>query len=58
MYDLKEISDIDTVIIDEASQLTDYSIAGILCNFRKFIMIGDQNQLPAVITQEQGKLHN
>lgn len=52
MYDLKEIVDIDTIIIDEASQLTDYSIAGILCNFRKFIMIGDQNQLPAVITQD------
>lgn len=51
MYDLKEIADLDTVIVDEASQLTDYTIAGILCNFKKFIMIGDQNQLPAVITQ-------
>ena len=49
--DLKEIVDIDTVIVDEASQLTDYFITGILCNFKKFIMIGDQNQLPAVITQ-------
>ncbi|MFA7360899.1 MAG: ATP-binding protein [Candidatus Kapaibacterium sp.] len=53
MYDLKEIADLDTVIVDEASQLTDYTIAGILCNFKKFIMIGDQNQLPAVITQSK-----
>lgn len=51
IFDLKEIADLDTVIVDEASQLTDYTISGILCNFKKFIMIGDQNQLPAVITQ-------
>lgn len=51
MFDLKEIADLDTVIVDEASQLTDYAISGILCNFKKFILIGDQNQLPAVVTQ-------
>ncbi len=50
--DLKEIADLDTVIIDEASQLTEYAVSGILCNFKKFIMIGDQNQLPAVVTQD------
>lgn len=53
IYDLKEIADLDTVIVDEASQLADYTISGILCNFKKFIMIGDQNQLPAVVTQSK-----
>jgi len=55
IYDLKEIVDLDTVIIDEASQLHDSSIIGILCNFRKFVLIGDQNQLPAVVIQEESK---
>lgn len=55
IYDLKDIVDLHTVIIDEASQLYDSSIIGILCNFRKFILIGDQNQLPAVVTQEERK---
>jgi DNA replication ATP-dependent helicase Dna2 len=55
MYDLKDIIDLHTVIIDEASQLYDSSIIGILSNFRKFILIGDQNQLPAVVTQEESK---
>jgi hypothetical protein len=55
IYDLKDIVDLHTVIIDEASQLYDSSIIGILCNFRKFILIGDQNQLPAVVTQEESK---
>ena len=55
IYDLKDIIDLHTVIIDEASQLYDSSIVGLLCNFRKFILIGDQNQLPAVITQDENK---
>lgn len=55
IYDLKDIVDLHTVIVDEASQLYDSSIVGILCNFKKFILIGDQNQLPAVVTQEESK---
>jgi DNA polymerase III delta prime subunit len=55
IYDLKDIVDLHTVIIDEASQLYDSSIIGILCNFKKFILIGDQNQLPAVVTQDESK---
>ncbi|MDD5362131.1 MAG: AAA domain-containing protein [Ignavibacteria bacterium] len=55
IYELERIIEFDTLIIDEASQLTEADIAGILPKFRKFILIGDQNQLPSVVTQEDSK---
>lgn len=45
--------DIHTLIVDEASQLTEPQISGMICRFRKFILIGDQNQLPPVVTQDK-----
>ncbi len=39
------------LIIDEASQVTEADIAGILPLFRKFVLIGDHKQLPPVIVQ-------
>ncbi len=49
---LKEfVGTFDQLVIDEASQLTEADIAGILALFNKFVLIGDQKQLPAVITQ-------
>lgn len=52
---LKEFISYKQVIIDEASQLTEAAIAGILALFNKFVLIGDHQQLPAVITQEDKK---
>ncbi len=41
----------DTLIIDEASQILESNLVGILSRFKRFIMIGDHLQLPAVSAQ-------
>ena len=45
------VGEFDQLIVDEASQLTEADLAGIVVLFNKFVLIGDQKQLPAVITQ-------
>ncbi|AIE73326.1 MULTISPECIES: DEAD/DEAH box helicase [unclassified Synechocystis] len=47
------VGEFDQLIIDEASQLTEADVAGIVVLFNKFVLIGDQKQLPAVITQNE-----
>ncbi|MCB0695311.1 MAG: AAA family ATPase [Chitinophagales bacterium] len=53
MDDLAAITSLDQVFVDEASQLTEPALAGLLTRFRKFVLIGDQNQLPAVVAQPE-----
>ena len=39
------------VIIDEASQLLEPYLVGLLPHFKRFVLIGDHQQLPAVVLQ-------
>ena len=41
----------DLAVIDEASQILESSLIGILGRVRKFVLIGDHLQLPAVVLQ-------
>lgn len=43
----------DVAIIDEASQILEPAMVGLLTRFKKSILIGDHMQLPAVCTQPQ-----
>ncbi|HOM66182.1 MAG TPA: AAA domain-containing protein [Ignavibacteriales bacterium] len=54
--DLVSIKNFGTLIIDEASQILEPQIVGILKYFDKWIFIGDENQLPAVVQQEENDL--
>ncbi len=44
--------DFDTAIVDEASQIPEYQLSGILSYVKKFILIGDERQLPAIFSQD------
>lgn len=51
-----DLVDIHTAIIDEASQILEPSLVGLLTRFERFILIGDHKQLPAVVTQRKSNL--
>ena len=50
--DIFSLIDFDVVIVDEASQLLEPMLVGLLPHVPKWILIGDHQQLPAVVTQD------
>lgn len=52
--ELFDLLSFEWALIDEASQILDPQVLEILGHVRKFIMIGDHKQLPAVVTQHKG----
>lgn len=45
------VGDLGTLILDEASQVTEPQVAGVLPWFKRWILIGDHKQLPPVVVQ-------
>ena len=50
VFDLKHF---DTIIIDEAAQIIESQIVGLLPHTDRFILIGDEKQLPAISMQSR-----
>lgn len=53
-HHLFNVKQFDTIIVDEASQLLDYHCIELLTHAKRFILIGDPKQLPAVSLQTEG----
>ena len=51
--DILKFKKFNTLIIDEASQVLEPQVIGFLKYFKKWIFIGDENQLPAVVIQSE-----
>ncbi len=53
--DLFKLKRFDRVIVDEASQILEPMLLGLLSRIDKAILIGDHKQLPAVVTQDKSE---
>lgn len=49
---MKIVTRIDTLVVDEASQIIESNILGIMARAERSILIGDQNQLPPISAQQ------
>jgi DNA replication ATP-dependent helicase Dna2 len=54
-WDIQKLVPFDTVIIDEASQILEPYLVGLLSCFDRSILIGDHCQLPAIVTQDTSR---
>lgn len=53
-----KIKEFHTAIVDEASQLIEPQLVGILSRFKRFILIGDEKQLPPIVIQDSELLQD
>ncbi len=51
--ELLELKKFSTLIVDEAAQILEPQIVGIAAGIGRCIMIGDERQLPAIVTQSE-----
>ncbi|GJM31997.1 MAG: DNA helicase [Saprospiraceae bacterium] len=50
--ELQQLKTFHWAIIDEASQILEPMLVGMLPHFKRFVLIGDHRQLPAVVVQD------